>query len=98
LPHIETANAVILGISPDTPETLAKWREKKELPFDLLSDPEHTVLEKLGAWGEKKLYGKVYFGVIRSHFIIDESGKLAAQKIKVSPADSVQQIVEFLAE
>ena len=52
-PRIETKNAVVLGISPDQPEDLLKWKQKQSLPYDLLSDPEHKVLEAWGAWGER---------------------------------------------
>lgn len=62
MPEIDVNNAVVLGISPDSPEKLAPWQEKKSLAFDLLSDPDHAVLEKWDAWGEKKLYGKTYMG------------------------------------
>lgn len=96
MPLIKQAGAVVLGISPDKPETLRKWKETKALPYDLLSDPEHEVLEKYGAWGQKKLYGQTRFGVIRSHFIIDETGKLIDQQIKISPLDSVERAREFL--
>lgn len=91
MPAIELNGAVVLGISPDSPEKLASWQEKKALAFDLLSDPDHAVLEKWGAWGEKKLYGKTYMGVIRSHWIIDETGRLVDEKIKISPAKSVEE-------
>ncbi len=97
LPRLKHANAVVLGISPDKPATLLKWKQKEKLPYDLLSDPEHKVLAKYGAWGEKSMYGKKYEGVIRSHFIIDEEGKLVDAQIKVSPEDSVARATAFLA-
>ena len=81
----------MLGISPDAVDKLKRWHDKEAFGFDLLSDPEHAVLEKYGAWGEKKLYGKTYMGVIRSHWIIDETGRLVDEKIKISPAKSVQE-------
>lgn len=93
---ITAAGAIVLGISPDAPAKLARWREKQNFPYDLLSDPEHKVLEKYGAWGEKKMYGRTFEGVIRSHFIIDPTGKLIDQQIKVSPKDSVARAVAFL--
>jgi len=83
-PSVED-KAVVIGISPDPPERLAKFREKHNLPFILLSDPDHQVAEAYGAWGEKKMYGKTYQGIIRSHFAIDEEGRLADYKIKVKP-------------
>lgn len=98
LPVIEEAGAVVLGISPDKPSALKKWQEKENLPYDLLSDPDHEVLEALGAWGEKSMYGRKYFGVIRSHFILDEEGKILDARIKVSPAKSVELASEYLAD
>lgn len=97
LPKIEAAGAVVLGLSPDSPKKLSNWKEKESLPYDLLSDPEHEVLEAYGAWGEKSMYGKKYWGVIRSHFVIDEEGKLADVQHKISPAKSVEKGVKFLA-
>ncbi|MGQ9851696.1 MAG: thioredoxin-dependent thiol peroxidase [Aggregatilineaceae bacterium] len=95
-PRIEIANAVVLGISPDTPEDLRAWKDQEHLPYDLLSDPDHAVLEAWGAWGEKSMYGKKYMGVIRSHWIIDETGTVVDAQIKVSPTDSVERAVKFL--
>jgi peroxiredoxin Q/BCP len=96
LPRIKKGGAVVLGISPDKPETLLKWKRKEGLTYDLLSDPEHKVLAAYGAWGEKRMYGKKYEGVIRSHFVIDEKGTLVVSEIKVSPEQSVQKAVESL--
>ncbi|WP_427383369.1 thioredoxin-dependent thiol peroxidase [Janibacter sp. G56] len=67
----------VLGISPDKPEKLAKFRDRDGLTLRLLSDPEKEVLTRWGAFGEKKLYGKVVQGVIRSTFVVDEDGKIA---------------------
>jgi len=66
----------IVGVSPDPPSRNAKFREKEGLNFDLLSDEDHRLAESLGAWGEKKLYGKPSLGLIRSTFVFDESGGL----------------------
>jgi thioredoxin-dependent peroxiredoxin len=66
----------VLGISPDSPAKLAKFREKEGLTFPLLSDPDRSVLTAYGAYGEKKLYGKTTVGVIRSTFVIDGDGKI----------------------
>jgi peroxiredoxin Q/BCP len=63
----------------------------------LLSDPDHAVAEQYGTWGEKKMYGKSYMGVIRSHFVIDEQGRIVDARIKVSPEDSVRLAVEAVA-
>jgi thioredoxin-dependent peroxiredoxin len=71
-----TAGYAVLGISPDTVEALAEFRDRDRLSFPLLSDPDHRVLEKYGAYGEKKLYGKTVIGVIRSTFVIDERQRI----------------------
>lgn len=95
-PRVESANAVILGLSPDAPDALKKWKEKENLPYDLLSDPDHQVLEAWGAWGEKSMYGRKYWGVIRSHWVIDENGVVVDARIKISPKDSVAKAVAAL--
>jgi len=74
---LNSAGITVLGISPDKPAKLARFREKEGLTFPLLSDPDHAVLEAYGAWGEKKLYGKVTVGVIRSTFVVDADGTIA---------------------
>ena len=84
-PDIEGEDVVVIGISPDQPDKLVKFREKYDLPFILLSDPDHEVAEAYGAWGEKKMFGKTYEGIIRSHFAIDEEGRLMEFKFKVKP-------------
>lgn len=96
-PRIEGANAIVLGLSPDEPADLLKWKKKENLPYDLLSDPDHAVLDAWGVWGEKSMYGKTYMGVIRSHWIIDEDGTVVDAQIKVSPTESVERATQFLA-
>jgi len=88
-PEIEERNATVLGISPDGVESHVKFRTKYDLPFRLLADEDHKVAELYGVWGEKSMYGKKYFGIIRSHFVVDEEGKIADVQYKVSPEDSV---------
>jgi peroxiredoxin Q/BCP len=95
---IEANGATVLGISPDAPEKLAKWKEKERFPYLLLSDPEHKVAEAYGVWGEKKLYGRAYMGIIRSHFVVDEDGKLADIQFKVSPKNSIERAVKFVGK
>ena len=95
-PLIEAAGATVLGISPDAPEKLAKWRAKQAFPYNLLSDPAHEVAERYGVWGEKKLYGRAYMGIIRSHFVIDEDGRFADMQVKISPKNSIAKAVKFL--
>lgn len=84
-PQIEEDGKTVIGISPDSPEALTKFREKYDLPFILLSDPDHEVAAAYGAWGEKKAFGKTYEGLIRSHFAVDEEGRLIEAKLKVKP-------------
>jgi peroxiredoxin Q/BCP len=74
LDALAAAGVKVVGISPDKPEKLAKFRERDSLTFPLISDPDHEVLEAYGAWGEKNLYGKKYVGVIRSTFVISPDG------------------------
>lgn len=90
-PRIEAANTVVLGISPDKPKDQLKWKEAENLPYDLLSDEDHQVLEAWGAWGEKSMYGKTYLGVVRSHWVIDENGVLIDEQLGISPKDSIEK-------
>lgn len=76
LAELEAAGVKVVGVSPDAPAKLVKFRERDKLTFPLLSDPERAVLQAYAAYGEKKLYGKVTVGVIRSTFLIDEEGKI----------------------
>ena len=94
---IETSNAIVLGLSPDEPAALAKWITEESLQYDLLSDPEHRVLEAWDAWGERSMYGKKYMGVIRSHWIIGEDGAVLDAQVKVSPKKSIESALKFLA-
>ncbi|UCC76144.1 MAG: peroxiredoxin [Anaerolineales bacterium] len=87
---------MVIGVSPDSRKKLQNFRQKNELPFVLLSDPDHAVAEQYGVWGEKKMYGKTYMGIIRSHFVIDETGRIIDAQIKVSPTKSVELAVEAL--
>ncbi|GIG24661.1 thioredoxin-dependent thiol peroxidase [Cellulomonas denverensis] len=76
----------VVGVSPDSPAKLARFAEAEDLSFPLVSDPEHTVMEQWGAWGEKKLYGKVVTGVIRSTVVLDPAGvvELAQYNVKAT--------------
>jgi len=97
-PDIDGQGAVVIGISPDQPEALVKFREKYDLPFILLSDPEHEVAEAYGAWGEKMMFGKVRMGIIRSHVGIDEEGRVMEAQLKVKPlttADLALRIIRL---
>lgn len=95
-PEIEEKNAVVLGVSPDGVKSHQKFKTKYNLPFVLLADEEHRVAEAYGVWGEKSMYGKKYWGVTRSHFVIDEQGRIADIQLKVTPADSVSRALAQL--
>jgi peroxiredoxin Q/BCP len=95
---IEAADATVVGISPDTPKDLADWKASIQLPYALLSDPDHKVAEAYGAWGEKKNYGRTYTGIIRSHFVVDAEGKLEDVQVNVRPETSVSRAVATLSE
>jgi peroxiredoxin Q/BCP len=95
-PQIEERNAVVLGVSPDSEASHRKFKTKYNLPFTLLVDPDHKVAEEYGAWGKKSMYGKEYDGIIRSHFVIDEQGRIADAQVKVSPGDSVARALESI--
>jgi len=97
-PEISERNAVVLGISPDGAESHQKFKTKHDLPFLLLVDEQHSVAEAYGVWGEKKMYGKSYMGIIRSHFVIDEAGRILDAQVKVSPANSVSRALKAVRE
>jgi peroxiredoxin Q/BCP len=87
----------VLGISPDQPAKLAKFRDKEGLTFPLLSDPDRAVLQAYGAYGEKKLYGKTTVGVIRSTFVIDAGGKVEKALYGVQAAGHVARLMTEVA-
>ena len=86
----------VVGVSPDAPETLARFAGAEKLPFTLLSDPEHRMLEEYGAWGEKKLYGKVVTGVIRSTFVISPAGTIEHALYNVKATGHVAKLIRDL--
>lgn len=96
-PKLQSSNVVVLGISDDKPEDQLKWKQAENLPYDLLCDTDHAVLEQWGAWGEKSMYGKTYIGTIRSSWVIDENGIVQDEQINVSPKDSVERAVASVA-
>jgi len=88
-PAFAKKGVAVLGVSPDKPSAQQKFDEKFGLGFPLLADTEHAMAEAYGVWGEKSMYGKKYFGIIRSSFLINEKGKIAGAWYKVSPGDTV---------
>ena len=97
-PQIDGQNVVVVGISPDPPQRLVKFRAKHDLPFILLSDPDHAVAAAYGAWGEKKSFGKTHEGIIRSHLALDEEGRLIEFKFKVKPEKTADLAFRLLEE
>jgi len=96
LQNIEVKDTVVLGVSPDSLKSHDKFIEKYDLNFPLLSDQEHKVAEAYGAWGEKKMYGKTYMGMIRKTFIIGKDGKLEHVFHKVKAAGHGEKILSLL--
>jgi thioredoxin-dependent peroxiredoxin len=96
MPDLKKLKATVIGISPDTPERQKKFDEKYGLGFTLLADEDHKVADAWGAWGEKSMYGKKFMGIVRSAFVVDEQGKIAAAFYKVSPKDTVPKVSEAL--
>ena len=92
LDSLQAAGYEVVGISPDKPEKLAKFREKEGLTITLLSDPDKSVLTQYGAFGEKKLYGKVVQGVIRSTVVVDEDGKVFLAQYNVKATGHVAKL------
>ena len=91
-------DVVVIGVSRDSVASHQKFARKYDLPFILLSDPELQVIQAYGVWQEKKLYGKVSMGVVRTTFIIDEQGNIEKVMPKVKPDTNAAEILEFLGE
>jgi peroxiredoxin Q/BCP len=89
--------AAIVGVSPDPPRKQLKFDEDHSLGYPLLADEDHAVAEAFGVWGEKKLYGKTYLGVIRSAFLIGADGTIRETFYEVSPKDTPKKLLKALA-
>ncbi len=98
MPLIREKGAVVIGISRDSVASHKRFAEKFSLPFILLSDPERQAIEAYGVWQEKKLYGKVSMGVVRTTYIIDENGMIISARQKVKAADDPAKTLELLSE
>ena len=94
--NFEDKNVVVIGISKDSVASHLKFAEKYELPFVLLSDPELVAIQAYGVWQEKKLYGKVSMGVVRSTYLIDEQGVIEKVMPKVKPDTNAAEILAYL--
>src|SRR3954462_13176576 len=92
LDSLQGAGYTVLGISPDQPDKLAKFRERDHLTIRLLSDPDRSVLTAYGAYGEKKMYGKTVQGVIRSTFVVDEEGRIELAQYNVKATGHVAKL------
>src|SRR3954470_14596332 len=94
----DAAGAVVLGVSPDPVAAVKAFHDKHELGFTLLADADHAVCELYGTWGEKSMYGRRYMGVIRSTYVIDADGKIAAVLPKVTPKQHDAKVLKALGE
>ena len=94
--EFEKRGITVIGISKDSVESHRKFAEKYSLPFILLSDPDRLAIEKYGVWQEKKLYGKPSMGVVRTTFVIDESGRVTHVMPKVKPDTNAEEILQFV--
>lgn len=95
--QFEALGAVVIGVSRDSQASHQRFAEKNSLPFILLSDPERQAIEAYGVWQEKKNYGKVSMGVVRSTYIIDENGVIEKVMPKVKPDTNAAEILEYLS-
>ena len=93
----DIGDTVVLGISPDPPAKQAKFDTKYTLGFPLLADEDHAVAEAYDVWAEKSMYGRKYWGIVRSAFLVDEKGKIAETWYKVSPKDTTANLLKALA-
>jgi peroxiredoxin len=96
LKELRGKNIAVVGISPDKPETQKKFDDKHNLDFSLLSDPDHKIAEAYGVWGEKKIYGKTFMGIIRSSFLLDENGNILNAWYKISPKNTIPELMKVL--
>lgn len=95
-PQFREKDAVVLGVSKDSVSSHKKFIEKYGLPFTLLSDPDTKVIQKYDVWKEKSMYGKKYYGVVRSTYLIDEKGVIIKAFDKVKPAENPDEVLQEL--
>ena len=91
------AGVVILGVSPDSPKSHTKFKQKHNLPFVLLADEDHAVCEQYGVWGKKKMYGREYDGVFRTTYLISSQGEILKVFEKVQPNGHSQEVLSALS-
>ena len=87
----------MLGVSPDSPKSHRKFKEKHGLTYTLLADKDHVVAEKYGVWAEKSMYGRKYWGILRTTFVIDRDGRIARVFEKVKPEHHADEVAEAVA-
>ncbi len=97
LPDFAALDAVVLGISPDSAKSHARFRARYDLPFTLLADEDHAVAERYGVWREKTLYGRTYMGIVRSTFVIDAQGRIRAHFDSVRLKGHIDAVAAVLA-
>jgi peroxiredoxin Q/BCP len=94
---VQKAGAVVLGVSPDSVGSHARFKQKFQLPFPLLADPDHATATRYGVWGEKSMYGRKYLGMLRTTFVIDGGGRIVRVFEKVKPKGHAAAVLEALA-
>ena len=87
---------MVLGVSPDSPKSHTKFKEKFKLPYTLIADEDHAIAEAYGVWGEKTNFGRKYMGVLRTTYIIDPDGRIAQVFEKVKPENHAEEVAEAL--
>ena len=97
-PAFGQLDAVVIGVSPDSIKSHQKFKDKQELPFLLVSDPDHTAAELFGVWQLKKMYGREYMGIVRSTFVIDEEGTLVSEWRNLKVAGHVEAVLDKVKE
>ena len=95
-PQLEKKGVAVIGVSPDTPRQQKNFDTKYTLEFQLLSDGTHHMAEAYGVWGEKKMYGKTFMGIVRSAFLVDAAGRITAAWYKISPKNTVPELLKEL--
>jgi len=97
LEDLSQHDVAVVGISPDAPKQQKRFDDKHGLGFPLLSDPDHRIADAYGVWGEKKMYGKTYMGIVRSAFMIGNGGIVEQTWYKISPKNTVPELTKHLA-
>ena len=88
---------MVLGISPDSVKSHRKFKDKQQLPYTLVADTDHAIAERYGVWAEKSMYGRKYWGVLRTTFIVDRDGRIAKVFEKVKPEDHAAAVADAVA-